>query len=375
MILGIDTSTYLEELSHGAKFFDGKRELDPLDEFRKNGVEYMRIRLWNDPRGEDGEPYLAGTCDLQNYIELASLAKGKGYRILLDFHYSDFWADPSKQVIPKAWNGYTTEELISAVYDFTASSLSVARAAGVLPDIIQVGNEITNGMLWPIGRLENGGVRGNYDNFLRLLSAGTRACREIAPNAKIMLHLERSNDQAVYQEFFTAVTEAGVEFDIIGASYYPYWHGTPDELFANLDACRHFGKEIMIAELGYGFTTEPYIQNGEKKRLVIDSERAYINGVTEKYPISPKGQADFVRDLLSAARAHRIDGIFYWEPLWIPGEGMCWASAAGQKYIGEEGKSTENEWANQCLFDYFGQKLPAFDEFRQQNHHQHLTFC
>ena len=119
----------------------------------------------------------------------------------------------------------------------------------------------------------------------------------------------------------------------------------------------------MVMELGYGFTDRPYRLAGGEKRLVIDTDRSYVPGFTEKYPMTPPGQADFIRDFLASAKQHGVDGVFYWEPLWIPGEGICWASPAGQKYIGEEGKSTENEWANQCLFDYEGRKLPAFDAY------------
>ncbi len=365
MILGIDTSTYLEELEKGAKFFDGDKRVDPLDEFRKNGVDCMRIRVWNNPYDTDGHPYLGGTCNIDNYIKLGRLAKGKGYRLMMDLHYSDFWADPGKQFIPKAWMGYGIDKMASAVYTFTAECLNTALKEGVAPEYIQVGNEITNGMLWPLGKLEDStGKRGNYENFCRLVDAGCRACREVLPSAKIILHLERSNDKAVYQEFFTKMEEAKIDYDIIAASYYPYWHGTPEELFDNLNDCRRFGKDIMIAELGYGFTTEAYNLGGEAKRLVIDSERAYVPGFTEKYPLTPEGQSRFIEDFLNKAKENNIDGIFYWEPIWLPGEGICWASEEGQKYIGEEGKSTANEWANQCLFDYEGQKLPAFDKYK-----------
>ena len=366
MILGVDVSTYLEELAHGAKYYDGGREIDPLDAFRANGVDWMRIRVWNRPYSEAGEPYLAGSNDIEEYIKLAKLAQSKGFRLLLDFHYSDFWADPGKQFIPKDWAGCGVEELAERVYRFTLQCLQRAKEEGVAPQMIQVGNEITNGMLWPVGRLElPDGSRGNYENFCRLVEAGCRACREAVPEAKIVLHLERSNDKAVYQEFFTEMEEAEMDYDIIGASYYPYWHGTPEELFDNLAACRRFGKEIIIMELGYGFTNRPYLLKGEAGRLVIDEERAYVPGFTERYPITPEGQDAFVRDILTAARREGIAGVFYWEPLWLPGEGICWASPAGQAYIHEEGKSTANEWANQCLFDYEGQKLPAFDSFCQ----------
>ena len=131
--------------------------------------------------------------------------------------------------------------------------------------------------------------------------------------------------------------KAGIDYDIIGASYYPYWHGTPEQLFENLNACRVFGKQIMVVELGYGFTTEAYSLDGEAKRLVIDAERAYVPGFTEQYPVTPEGQSAFIRDFLCMARKNEIDGIFYWEPLWLPGEGICWASPAGQEFIHEEG--------------------------------------
>ena len=364
MILGIDASTYLEELSHGAKYYDGNTEIDPLDAFVANGVNYMRIRVWNNPYSPEGEPYLAGTADLDNYVKLGKLAKAKGYHLYMDLHYSDFWADPGKQFIPKAWANYSFDELADAVYSFTCHCLNTAIREGVAPEMIQVGNEITNGILWPVGKLEIDGKRGNYESFTRLILAGTRACREVLPDAKIMLHLERSNDKAVYQEFFGEMDAAGVEYDVIGASYYPFWHGLPEELFDNLRACRRFGKEIMIAELGYGFTTEGYFLKGKECRLVVDESLSRVPGFTDIYPMTPEGQRDFIHYFIRRAREERVDGIFYWEPLWIPGEGICWASEAGQKYIREEGKSTHNEWANQCLFDYEGRKLPAFDEFK-----------
>ena len=364
MILGIDVSTYLEELSYGAKYYDGSSEIDPLDAFVANGVNHMRIRVWNNPYSPDGEPYLAGTCDLDNYVKLGKLAKAKGYHLYMDLHYSDFWADPGKQFIPKAWADYSLDEMTEAVYSFTRHCLEVASREGVAPEMIQVGNEITNGILWPIGKLEIDGKRGNYDSFARLISAGCKACREVLPEAKIMLHLERSNDKAVYQEFFGEMERRGVEYDVIGASYYPFWHGLPEELFDNLRACRKFGKEIMIAELGYGFTTEGYFLKGKECRLVVDESLSRVPGFTDIYPMTPEGQRAFIHYIIKRAREEGVDGIFYWEPLWIPGEGICWASEAGQKYIHEEGKSTHNEWANQCLFDYEGKKLPTFDEFK-----------
>ena len=363
MFLGIDVSTYLEELEHGAKFYSDGKMIDPIDAFADNGVDYMRIRVWNDPYGENGEPYLAGNCDIKNFVKLAKLAKSKGYRILMDFHYSDFWADPSKQIIPKAWTNYSIDELCDAVYEFTKDCLEIAVREDVAPEMIQVGNEITHGILWPLGQLQFGDERGNYDNFIRLVKSGCRACREVTPNAKIALHLERSFDKEVYREFYTNMQKADVDYDIIGSSYYPYWHGTPEQLFDNLRECRVYGKEIVIMELGYGFSTEPYKLNGEDKRVIFDSEDACPPEVAAKYHLTKECQAAFIRDFLKTAREEKIDGIFYWEPLWIPGEGICWASEEALKYVHEEGKPILNEWANQCLFDYNGNKLPAFDAF------------
>ena len=131
-------------------------------------------------------------------------------------------------------------------------------------------------------------------------------------------------------------------------------------------ACKGFGKKIMVVELGYGFTDKPYLLDGKPRRLVIDKERAYVPGVTDQYPLTPEGQAAYIENFLSMAQDHAIDGVFYWEPLWLPGEHICWASEAGQAYIHEEGKDTSNEWANQCLFDYEGNLLPAFHKFGQK---------
>ena len=363
MFLGIDVSTHFDEMNHGAVYLDGDRPMEPLEAFRQNGVDHMRIRLWNNPRSPEGKPYLAGDCDLDNFLRLGRLAVDKGYKLLLDFHYSDFWADPSKQTIPKAWEGLTLEELADAVYAFTRDSLEAIRADGLDLSLIQVGNEITNGMLWPVGRLdESVDPRGNYPALATLLKAGVKACREVFPRAGVILHLERSYDQAVYTEFFTKMEELGVDYDIIGASYYPYWHGTFDQFFANMDLCgKRFGKPRMVVEMGYGFTLEDYIQDNNGG-LVFGQDA--VQSFSWPYPLTPGGQADFVAKFLSLCREHDIAGVFYWEPLWIPGEGICWASEEGEAYIHEEGKPTRNEWANQCLFDYQGRKLPAFDQFR-----------
>lgn len=366
MKLGIDVSTYFEELEHGAVYYDGDVVVNPLDLFRVNGVEGMRIRLWVDPRDEKGRPYLAGNCDLNHFLKLAKLAQSKGYRIMLDIHYSDFWCDPAKQRVPKSWKCATLSELVDKVYNYTKETLQIVRENGINLEYVQVGNEITNGILWPWGRLEEhpDGTRSNYDSLKQLIKAGVKACREVAPQASIILHLERSYDQKIYNEFFNNMTD--VDYDIIGYSYYPYWHGTFEQFFANVDMCKKYKKRQMVVELGYAFTLEDYIKNAHGgAHLVVGENNVESFGFVEEYPISVEGQRRFVKDFLALAEEHGIEGVYWWEPLWIPGEGICWASNEAQKYldVGEH-KSTRNEWANQCLFDYQGRKLPAFDEFK-----------
>ena len=377
MHLGIDVSTYFEELEHGAKYLDGDRIVDPLDQFRANGVEGMRIRLWVDPKSEDGKPYLAGNCDLDNFIRLAKLAKEKGFQIMLDFHYSDFWADPGKQTIPKGWEHSDLCRLTEQVYAYTSETLRAIKKEGIDLKYIQVGNEITNGMLWPVGKLidQPDGSRTNFESLIALYSAGVKACREYAPDAAIILHLEKSHDQVIYNEYLTKMQEANVDYDIIGYSYYPYWHGTFDMFFANVDMCKKFGKRQMVVELGYAFTAEDYIKNEHGgAQLVVSEDNLATLDFTKEYPLTSDGQSHFVEDFLNLAEAHGIEGVYYWEPLWIPGEGICWASEEAMEYTGDaerfakEGrvKSTRNEWANQCLFNYHGRKLPAFDKYKRK---------
>lgn len=367
MKLGIDVSTYFESLRLGAKYFDGDKEVQPLQMFRQNGVDLMRIRLWHNPHSPQGEPYLGGTCDLDNFIALAKLAQQQGYGIMLDFHYSDFWCDPGKQFVPKAWQGMDLSQLEKEIFNYTKQVLTVCRSEGINLLYIQTGNEITNGMLWPLGHLqwqEGAAVRSNYPNFARLLVSAGKACREVFPQAKIVLHLERSYDQAMYNEFFGQMQALGVDYDTIGMSYYPYWHGTMQQLFDNVENCKKFGKEIAIVETGYGFTVEDYVkQEHGGRHLVLNVSEMLPGTFAQQYPLTPEGQVRFTEHLLEGALAHGVSAVMWWEPLWIPGEGVCWASVAGQQYVGEVGKSTRNEWSNQCLFDYQGKKLPAFDKF------------
>lgn len=367
MLLGIDVSTYIEEKNAGARYLDNGKEFDPLQTFRDNGISLMRIRIWNNPFDENGKPYLGGTNDLNQALNLIKEGDKYGYQYLIDLHYSDFWADPGKQCLPKEWVGLSFEEIYQKVYSFTKETLSEIKKVKEDIPFIQIGNEVTNGMLWPYGQLvfDENNKLVDYKGFLKLLSSGIKASREIYPNAKIIIHLESSNKYQVYQEIFSKIAEERLDYDIIGMSYYPYWHGTFDELFYNVNLCQKaFKKDVMICELGYGFTLEDYIftSNG-KSELKVSRETL---DAKLPYEISIEGQALFIEDFLKRCQNNNVAGVIYWEPLWIPGEQICWASPKGQEYIGEPGKPTRNEWSNQCLVDYTGQKLPGFDKFKLQ---------
>ena len=368
MFLGIDVSTYFEEKKEGAKYFINGKEVDPLKVFVDQGISYMRIRVWHNPYDEDGHPYLAGTNDIKEFERLSKLAIQYGMHIILDIHYSDFWADPGKQFAPKAWQGLSFEEVEQKVFEHTKEILELINKNQFPVDYVQVGNEITNGMIWPYGQLDGSvSPRGNYEGLTRLLKSGIKAVREYS-KAKVVIHLERSYDQFTYHEYFTHLDKYGVDYDVIGMSYYPYWHGTMPQLFGNIKMLKEkFHKDIMIMETGYGFTVEDYIQNGSQAQLVFtQGEFDYLNNKMT-YPMTKEGQVSFLKDLLKQAKEMGVLGVCYWEPLWIPGPNICWASTYAQKYIHDESKSTRNEWANQCLYDYHGEALPALYEFDVKN--------
>ncbi|MCD8371762.1 MAG: arabinogalactan endo-1,4-beta-galactosidase [Clostridia bacterium] len=370
MKLGVDVSTYFEVLSCGGKFMKDGEEVDPLAEFRKNGVTGSRIRVWVDPYDEEGNPYLGGTCDEANFFRLAELMISYGCDIMLDFHYSDFWADPSKQLIPKAWKGKSTKELGEAVYSYTCDFLKKCSDKGIKLPYIQIGNEITNGMLWPDGHLTDNpdGTRGNYKNLCYFLTCASRACRELSPESKIIVHLERSHLMEMHKEYFDNLRFYGVDYDVIGLSYYPYWHGTLAMFEDSVKMLQsRYGKEVMLVETGYGFTMAPFLEEGvgQDDALVIGEK--FLSGIQWEIPydLTPDGQDKFVKHILSLSEKLGITGVYYWEPCWVPGNNICWASRAGEKYTGETDKNTVNEWANQCLFDYQGNMLPAFNSFKK----------
>jgi arabinogalactan endo-1,4-beta-galactosidase len=286
---------------------------------------------------------------------MAARAKAMGFKVLLDFHYSDWWADPGKQNKPKAWEGLDSEELKNAVYDYTAEVIQRLAKANAMPDMVQIGNEVNGGMIWPDGKTWKEGTEkiGGYDGFADLLKQGIQAVRDNDPNnnpggkIKIMIHLANGGDNELYRKVFDALTERNVEFDVIGLSYYSYWHGALEQLKSNLnDISQRYHKDVVIAETAYAFTLDNADGLGN---LFGEKEQN-----TGEYKATLQGQATAVRDVMEAV-AHVPDsrglGIFYWEPDWIPVEGAGWKTGEG------------DAWENQALFDFNGQALPSINVF------------
>lgn len=356
-VKGMDLSTLLELERCGAKYYDNGEERDLLAIMKSYDVDTIRIRLWNDPWSETGESYGAGENDLKTSLEIAKRVTAAGFGVLLNFHYSDFWADPGKQIKPKAWADYGVKELEQAVYDYTLESMQTFLDAGVNITMVQVGNELSNGLLWPEGKVPN------YDNIATFVNAGIRAMRKADAAIPVMIHLDNGGNNALYREWFDNFTKRGEDFEIIGLSYYPFWHGSLQMLNDNMnDIAERYGKDLVIAEVSMGYTMEDY-KNYEK--LSDEERKGYATrpALVEKieYPMTKQGQYDFMEDFLnriSHIKGGKGKGFFYWEPAWIPVPGSGWATPASLKYMNDPGPCG-NEWANQALFDYDGNALPT----------------
>lgn len=364
---GMDISTLPEVERCGGRFYDGNGAEDALVILKRYGTNAVRVRLFNDPYEENGAPYGAGTNDFETAVKIMQKAREMGLDILLDYHYSDFWADPGKQLIPKAWRGFSVEELETAVYSYTKETLLSLKEKNLLPDMVQVGNELTNGLLWPYGR------KPEYDNIARFVSAGIRAVKEVSQTAltdgdrtekiQIMIHLDNGGNNEMYRDWFDHYIERGEDFDIIGLSYYPFWHGSFDMLEYNLkDMAARYHKQLIIAEVSMGFTMEDYASYEKlapSERKGMATRPALVEKI--EFPMTKEGQRDFMNELfarLEKVPDHLARGFFYWEPAWIPVPGSSWATAESLAYMNDPGPCG-NEWANQALFDYEGHALPA----------------
>ena len=338
-IKGADISTLEEVEDLGGKFYDfDGNETDAIEFLMENGCNYFRLRVWNDPsKSYDKTDY----CNPEHTVEMAKRIKEAGGRYLLDFHYSDWWADPQQQNIPSAWKDMSEDELLQAVYDFTKEVLLMLAEENAYPDMVQIGNEIGNGMLWDYGSIDN------PDTLAKLLNSGIKAVRDTTPNGydtKVMLHVEYGGSVDATEKFFDKMTESGVEdFDIIGLSYYPYWSGTLADLKNNIENTYiKYDRPVVVVETAYPFTDEnaDYIQNAINKK---DTEVVGLEA-------SEDNQYNLFQAVMSTvASAQGGFGVLYWEPAWITVEGA-----------GAQGSST---WENQALFDFEGKPLEAIKVF------------
>ena len=366
-IRGMDASAVLSVEKSGAKYYgyDGK-EQDVFETLAESGVNYIRLRVWNDPYDENGNGYGGGDNDVATAIELGKRATQYGMKVNIDFHYSDFWADPKRQHAPKAWEGMSADEKADALYDFTKESLTQILDAGVDVGMVQVGNEINNGM------------SGETDvpAVMELLSAGSRAVREIADSygkdIRIVLHYTNIEDNEEVDTMAANLKEYGVDYDIFGLSYYPFWDGT-NENMQNVakNIMDRYGKKVVIAETSYCYT--------EKDGDGFGNSFDWIEDAVDGYAPTVQSQATMIRDICAAANEVGVLGVFYWEGTWIPvgsedqdnsalweKYGSGWASSYSAEYDPDDAGLYYGgcSWDNQAMFDFTGHPLPSLNVFR-----------
>ena len=364
-ILGMDASCVPALEKSGVKYYDHEgAEKDVYRILAENGVNYIRVRIWNDPYDADGNGYGGGNCDISNAVAIGKRAAECGMKLLVNFHYSDFWADPAKQMVPKAWRGMDIESKCSALYDYTKQSLQTLLDAGVDIGMVQIGNE-TNGALC--------GESGNWENICRLLSAGARAVREICPEAMVAVHFANPEKSGTYEFYAKQLADQQVDYDVFASSYYPFWHGSQENLSQLLSKiATTYDKKVMVAETSYAYTAEDTDWSGNT--IGAGSE-------VQGYDFSVQGQADLVRDVIDlvANKTKNGIGVFYWEGTWISAGGRDWeensarwetyGSGWASSYAAEYDPDDAGKWYggcavdNQAFFDKTGHALESLKVF------------
>jgi len=365
-IKGVDISSILSLEASDVNFYNEKgKQQDIFQTLKENGINYVRVRVWNDPYDKDGNGYGGGNNDLAKAVEIGKRATNHGMKVFVDFHYSDFWADPDKQQVPKAWTDYNFEDKKSSVYTYTKESLEKMIDAGVDVGMVQVGNETNSSF---IGESEWGKIS-------ELFNEGSRAIREVDSTIQVALHFTNPETTERYQTIAETLEENQVDYDVFASSYYPFWHGTLENLTSVLKhvADTH-GKEVMVAETSYTYTN----QDGDGHENTAPKS----TGQDFHYPISVQGQASAIRDVFQAI----VDvgdagiGVFYWEPAWIPvgppaqlkqnkeiweQHGSGWASSFAVEYDPDDAGKWYGGSAvdNQALFDFNGHPLPSLSVF------------
>jgi len=349
-IKGADVSIMPELERNGTKFYDNGIEQDGLTILKNHGVNWIRVRIWNNPYVVGPEGVGGGNTDEAKAIEMAKRAKALGMKVLVDFHYSDFWVDPGQQKKPDAWKNDSGDKLVDDVYAYTAKVMQDFNAQGVTPDMVQVGNELNNGMLWPEAQLTENNPNG-YKFLAKLLNAGLQAVHDNDKDNKVktMIHLA-GVDVNLYHTFFDnlIVKNKVNDFDIIGMSFYPFWHGTMDDLKNTMnDVSAKYNKDVIAVETAFGYTLED--ADFEKNNFGTNEEK--VSG----YKATVQGQATGLRDVMATVASvndNRGLGIFYWAPDWVINEKVGWKSNGGG-----------NGWDNLTLFDTKGNALESMDTF------------
>ena len=364
---GMDASAVLALENSGVKYynFDGEKQ-DVFMTLAQAGVNYIRLRVWNDPYDENGNGYGGGNNDVATAIALGQRATKYGMKVCIDFHYSDFWADPKKQFVPKAWEGMDIEEKSDALYNFTLESLTQLLDAGVDVGMVQIGNEINNGMS---GETDVANVR-------KLLTAGSKAVREAAVNSGkeilVAVHYTNIDDMKKLDTLLTGLQVKEIDYDIVGLSFYPYWHGTIEDLKNAIIHIRDtYGKKVYVAENAYCYTAE----DGDGSANSVEG----TDDLAEGYSASVQGQANEVRDVCAAASEAGAEGVFYWEGTWIPvgpadadnsnlweKYGSGWASSYASGYDPKDAGQYYGgcSWDNQAMFDFTGHPLASLNVFK-----------
>jgi len=337
LVLGHDLSTLQQEEDAGNIFTDLDGRVRRVEDVvARHGATYIRERLWVNPPA----PY----NDLAHILSMARRIKRAGLKLLLDFHYSDFWADPGKQNTPQSWQGQDLPTLANTVYNYTRDVLRRLAWQGTPAAIVQTGNEVTAGMLWPVGQLYVDGTQ-RWPEFTTLLKAAIAGVRDSHGQSEVMVHIDRGGDNGGARYFYDNILAQGVDFDLIGLSYYSLYHGPLSALQANLnDLALRYHKDIVVVETAYPWTFD----DGDGYPNIVGPGTP----LGAPYPASPDGQLEYLRAILSILDQvpdERGRGLVYWESAWVPGVG--WEPGAG------------DAWDNMTLFDFKGHALSSIRAF------------
>lgn len=369
-IMGMDASCVPALEKGGVKYFDfDGTERDVYEILSQNGINYIRVRIWNDPYDAQGNGYGGGNCDIDNAVEIGKRATQYGMKLLVNFHYSDFWADPGKQMTPKAWKNMGIEEKCEALYQYTKESLQRLVDAGVDVGMVQIGNE-TNGAMCG----EKSSDLGGWARITQLMNAGSKAVREVCPEALIAIHFANPENADSYASYGKNLDYYQVDYDVFASSYYPYWHGTLENLSQVLSKIAEtYGKKVMVAETSYAFTPEDTDFNGN----TIGEGSAVVTD----YPMTLQGQANLVRAVIDTVVNKTTNGIgvFYWEGTWISAGGASWeensalweknGSGWASSFAAEYDPEDAGQWYggcavdNQAFFDAKGHVLESLKVF------------